>query len=181
MKSIRIRSYYSLYFPAFSLNTDQNNSEHGYFLQSGVYSFPYCYYIYLQNYFQLIRWKIRFHNQHIMWCNFPKNQNNQKDVFFFSVSEVSFCLHVYLLLLLKSRWDIKLKRKLSLISQQFWIKTEIINTTRAKPRQNHKQVSGLVAQKSPWIFSFSIIAQRSVSNRKGKDIFINSYIYIYIY
>ena len=92
MKSIRIRSYYSVYFPAFSLNTDQNNSEHGYFLQSGVYSFPYCYYIYLQKYFQLIRWKIRFHNQHIMWCNFPKNQNNQKDVFFF------FCFWSVLLL-----------------------------------------------------------------------------------
>ena len=32
MKNIRIRSYAGLYFPAFELNTEQNNSEYGHFL-----------------------------------------------------------------------------------------------------------------------------------------------------
>ena len=34
MKSVRIRSYSGPYFPAFGLNTDQNNSEYGHFLDS---------------------------------------------------------------------------------------------------------------------------------------------------
>ena len=32
MKRVRIRSYSGLYFPAFGLNTDQNNSKYGHFL-----------------------------------------------------------------------------------------------------------------------------------------------------
>ena len=36
VKSVRIRSYSSPYFPAFGLNTDQNNSEYGHFLHSGT-------------------------------------------------------------------------------------------------------------------------------------------------
>ena len=35
MKSVCIRSYSGPYFPAFGLNTDQNNSEYGHFLRSG--------------------------------------------------------------------------------------------------------------------------------------------------
>ena len=31
-ESVRIRSYSGPYFPAFGLNTDQNNSEYGHFL-----------------------------------------------------------------------------------------------------------------------------------------------------
>ena len=34
VKSVRTRSYSSPYFPAFGLNTDQNNSECGQFLRS---------------------------------------------------------------------------------------------------------------------------------------------------
>ena len=34
VKSVRIRSYSGPYFPAFGLNTDQNNCEHGHFLRS---------------------------------------------------------------------------------------------------------------------------------------------------
>ena len=34
MKSVHIRSYSGLYFPAFGLNSDQNNSEYGHFLRS---------------------------------------------------------------------------------------------------------------------------------------------------
>ena len=34
IKSVRIRSYSGLYFRAFGLNTDQNNSEYGHFLCS---------------------------------------------------------------------------------------------------------------------------------------------------
>ena len=37
VKSVRIRSYSSPYFPAFGLNTDQNNSKYGHFLRSDVY------------------------------------------------------------------------------------------------------------------------------------------------
>ena len=33
-KSARIPSYSGPYFPAFGLNTDQNNSEYGHFLRS---------------------------------------------------------------------------------------------------------------------------------------------------
>ena len=36
VKSERIRSYYGRYFPAFGLNTDQNNSEYGHFLRSAA-------------------------------------------------------------------------------------------------------------------------------------------------
>ena len=35
MKSAQFRSYSVPYFPAFGLNTDQNNSEYGHFLHSG--------------------------------------------------------------------------------------------------------------------------------------------------
>ena len=34
MKNVRIWSYFGPYFPAFRLNTDQNNSEYGHFLRS---------------------------------------------------------------------------------------------------------------------------------------------------
>ena len=34
VKSVRIRSYFGLYFPAFGLNTDQNSSKYGHFLHS---------------------------------------------------------------------------------------------------------------------------------------------------
>ena len=34
VKSVRIRSYSGLYFPAFGLNKDQNNSEYRHFLRS---------------------------------------------------------------------------------------------------------------------------------------------------
>ena len=34
VKSVRIWSYSGPYFPAFRLNTDQNNSEYGHFLRS---------------------------------------------------------------------------------------------------------------------------------------------------
>ena len=37
-KKCRIRSYSGPYFPAFGLNTDQNNSEYGHFLGSAEYS-----------------------------------------------------------------------------------------------------------------------------------------------
>ena len=36
VKSVRIRSYSGPYFPAFRLNTDQNNSEYGDFSRSGT-------------------------------------------------------------------------------------------------------------------------------------------------
>ena len=35
VKSVRVWSYSGPHFPAFVLNTDQNNSEHGHFLRSG--------------------------------------------------------------------------------------------------------------------------------------------------
>ena len=35
VKSVRVRSYSGPYFPAFGLNAEQNNSEHGHFLRSG--------------------------------------------------------------------------------------------------------------------------------------------------
>ena len=38
VKSVRIWSFSSPYFPAFGLNTDQENSEYGHFLSS---EFPY--------------------------------------------------------------------------------------------------------------------------------------------
>ena len=34
VKSVRFRSYSGLYFPAFRLNTEQNNSEYEHFLRS---------------------------------------------------------------------------------------------------------------------------------------------------
>ena len=37
-ESIRIRSYFGQYFPAFGLNTDQNNSEYGHFLRSASFN-----------------------------------------------------------------------------------------------------------------------------------------------
>ena len=37
VKSVRIRSYSSPHFPAFGLNTDQNNSEYGPFLRSELF------------------------------------------------------------------------------------------------------------------------------------------------
>ena len=36
VKTIQIRSYSGPYFPSFRLNTDQNNSEYGYFLRSEI-------------------------------------------------------------------------------------------------------------------------------------------------
>ena len=36
MKSVRVRSYSSSYFPAFGLNTDQNNSEYEHFFRRGI-------------------------------------------------------------------------------------------------------------------------------------------------
>ena len=36
VKSVHIRSYSGSYFPVFGLNTDQNNSEYGHFLCSGI-------------------------------------------------------------------------------------------------------------------------------------------------
>ena len=39
MKSVRIWSYSGPCFPAFGLNTDQNNSEYGHFLRSDAYNF----------------------------------------------------------------------------------------------------------------------------------------------
>ena len=38
MKSVRIRSYSGPYFPAFGLNTDQNNSEYGHILRSKIHA-----------------------------------------------------------------------------------------------------------------------------------------------
>ena len=38
VKHARIRSYSGPYFPAFRLNTDQNNSEYGHFLRSFAYA-----------------------------------------------------------------------------------------------------------------------------------------------
>ena len=37
MKSVPIGSYSGPYFPAFGLNTDQNNSDYGYFLHSVLF------------------------------------------------------------------------------------------------------------------------------------------------
>ena len=37
VKSVRIRSYSGPYFPAFRLNTDQENSKYGHFSQSEFY------------------------------------------------------------------------------------------------------------------------------------------------
>ena len=37
VKTVRIRSYSGPYFPAFGLNTDQNNSEYGHFSRSDYF------------------------------------------------------------------------------------------------------------------------------------------------
>ena len=37
LKSVRIQSYSGPHFPAFGLNTNQNNSEHGHFSRSGAH------------------------------------------------------------------------------------------------------------------------------------------------
>ena len=39
VKGVRIRSYSGPYFPAFGLNTDQNNSEYGHFSRSAMLPF----------------------------------------------------------------------------------------------------------------------------------------------
>ena len=38
VKSVRVRSYSGPYFPAFGLDTNQNNSEYGHFLRSELFS-----------------------------------------------------------------------------------------------------------------------------------------------
>ena len=91
VKSVRIRSYSGPHFPAFRLNTDQNNSEYGHFLRSDTH----------QVYFKFTRktsLHITFTKKFTSYSRFAAD--NQKNIYWNPVFSRLACLFVYLFIYL---------------------------------------------------------------------------------